>query len=123
VCHPQVPAEAEASEFAAAAALLSAVHEMPEVCTVTACCLLLTRFAIWYFADLCRSPPKRAAVPQRAAGPQSCLHMQCDLNASNPRVRGWIQRNRSLLTANNSMNRVRQQVCKLRGDDRMDLEH
>jgi hypothetical protein len=52
----QVPAEAEAREVAAAAALGSAVYdvrvvqrdsEMPEVCTVTACCLLITRFGMW----------------------------------------------------------------------------
>ena len=78
-------AEAEASEVAAAAALISAVHEvtleMPEVCTVTACCLLFTRFAIWYFADLCRSPPHEQQCPR--------LHMQRDLKASNPRVRRY----------------------------------
>ena len=129
---PQVPAEAEASmvvdstlveRAAAAAALGSAVHdvrrvqsesEVPEVCTVTACCLLLTRFAIWHFAGLCRSPP------QRAAAREICLHMRHDLNASNPRMRGWIQR--CLLTATNSMNRVPQQVFKLPvcGHDRVE---
>ncbi len=65
---------------------------------MTACCLLLTLFAIWYFADLCRSPP------QRAAGPQS-IHMRRDLKASNPRVRRCTTET-SLLTANHSMNRV-----------------
>ena len=127
---PQVPGDAhDASKVvdstlveraAAAATLGSAVHdfrrvqsesEVPEVCTVTACCLLLTRFATWCFAGLCRSQLQRAAR-------EICLHMRHDLNASNPRMRGWIQR--CLLTAINSMNRVPQQIFKLRGHDRVE---
>jgi hypothetical protein len=50
--------------------------EVPEVCTVAACCLLLTRFAIGYFADVCRSPL------QRAAAREICLHMRRDPNTS-----------------------------------------
>ena len=72
----------------------------------------LSWYFIWYFADLCRSPPQRAAVPQ------ICLHMQRDLTASNPRMRGSIQR--CPLTATNSMNRVPQQTLKLRGHDRVE---
>jgi len=128
---PQVPSDAhDASKVvdstlleraAAAAPLGSAVHDVrrvqsesrvPEVCTVTACYLLLSRVAIWHFAGLCRSPP------QRAAAREICLHMRHDLNASNPRMRGWIQR--CLLTAINSMSRVPQQTLKLRGHDRVE---
>jgi hypothetical protein len=50
--------------------------EVPEVCTVAACCLLLTRFAIGYFADVCRSPLRRAAARE------ICLHMRRDPNTS-----------------------------------------
>ncbi len=130
---PQVPVPSDAhapsevvdstlvERAAAAAALGSAVHdvrrvqsesEVPEVCTVTACCLLLTRIAAWCFAGLCRS------LLQRAAARETCLHMRHDLNASNPRMRGWIQR--CLLTAISSMNRVPQQIFKLRGHDRVE---
>ena len=42
------------------------------------------RFAAWYFADLCSSPP------QRAPAPEICLHMRVrrDLNTSHPRMPG-----------------------------------
>ena len=84
-----------------------------------ACRLLLMRFAMWYIANQCRSPPERAAVPQ------ICLRMQRDLNAGNPRMRGWIQGSRSLftLTANNAMSRVPQQVFKFPEHDLVDSEH
>ena len=69
--------------------------EVPEVCTVPACCLLLTRFAIGYFADVCRSPLRRAAARE------ICLHMRRDPNTSYSRMRGWILPNRLRLTAIN----------------------
>ncbi len=100
---PQVPADAEASEAidltlagpVPVTAVLGSVHdlhrvqsesEVPEVCTVTCVLPRLARFAVWHFAGLCRSLPQRAAVPQ------ICLHMERHLNASNPRMRGWILR-------------------------------
>ena len=124
-----MPADAEASEVVdstlaepapAAAALGSAPHdsrdvrsesEVPDFAQWWHAAL---RFAISYFAGLCRSPPQGAAVPQ------IFRHMQSDLNASNPRMHGSIQRNRSLLTSNNSMNRVSQQVFQLRGHDHVE---
>ncbi len=111
----QVPADVEASEvidstlaepIPTVAAMGSALHtmrrvqsdsEVPEVRKVTACCSLLTRFAIRYFGDLCRSPP------QRAAAPEICLHMRCDPNTSYPRMRSRVQRNRSTSTLINMM--------------------
>jgi hypothetical protein len=74
------------------------------------------RFAVRYFADLCRPQP------QRAAAPEINLHVrvQRDPNTSYPRMPGWIQRNRSLLTAINMMKRLSHQV--LCGYDR-GVEH
>jgi len=120
-----VPADAEASEAVdstlaepvpAAAALGSAPHDSLDVGSeseVPDYAAAAMRFAVLHIADLCRSPPQRAAVPQ------ICLHMQCNLNPSRKK-HGSIQRNRSLLTANNSMHRVSQQVFKLRGHDRVE---
>ena len=112
-----MPADAEASEAidltlaepVPATAALGSVHdvrrvqsesEVPEVCTVTCVLPRLTRFAVWHFADLCRSPPQRAAVPQ------ICLHMERHLNASNPLMRGWILGSRLPLTAINMINMI-----------------
>ena len=81
---PQVPAEAEAREVvdstlveraAAAAALDSAVHdvrrvqsesEAPEVCTVSACCLLRTRFVTVLHMVLCGLVQVPAAASSNA---------------------------------------------------------
>ncbi len=110
-----MPADAEASEAidltlaepVPATAALGSVHdvrrvqsesEVPEVCTVTYMlqpCNASCALPYGTFADLCRSPPQRAAVPQ------ICLHMRRDPNASNPRMRGWILRSRLPLTAIN----------------------
>jgi hypothetical protein len=44
--------------------------------------------------------------------PQFCLHMERHLNASNPRMRGWILRNRLPLTAINIIKRLTHQVLR-----------
>ena len=128
---PQVPADAEASGVVdstlaepapAAAALGSAPHDSrdvgseSEVPDFAQWWHAAMRFAIRFFADLCRPPP------QRAAAPEIFLHMrvQRDPNTSYPRMPGWIQRNRSLLAAINMMKCLSHQV--FRGYDR-GLEH
>ena len=124
---PQVPADAEASEvvdstlaepIAAAAALGLAPHdpldvgsesEVPDFAQGWHAAM---RFAVWYFADLCRS------ALQRAAAPEICLHMRVrrDPNTSYPLMPGWMQRNRSVLTAINTainmMKRLLHQVLR-----------
>ena len=128
---PQVPADAEASEVVdstlaepapAAAALGSAPHDSrdvgseSEVPDFAQWWHAAMRFAVRYFADL------RRPQPQRAAAPEINLHVrvQRDPNTSYPRMPGWIQRNRSLLTAINMMKRLSHQV--LCGYDR-GVEH
>jgi hypothetical protein len=124
---PQVPAVAEASEvvdstlaepIAAAAALGLAPHDpldvgsKSEVPDFAQGWHAAMRFAVWYFADLCRS------ALQRAAAPEICLHMRVrrDPNTSYPLMPGWMQRNRSVLTAINTainmMKRLLHQVLR-----------
>jgi hypothetical protein len=122
-----VPADAEASEvvdstlaepIAAAAALGLAPHdsldvgsefEVPDFAQGWHACYALCCM-VWYFADLCRPPP------QLAAALEICLHMRRGPNTRYPRMLGWIQRNRSLLTAIdtpiNMMKRLTHQVLR-----------
>jgi hypothetical protein len=51
------------------------------------------RFAIWYFADLCRSPPQRAVQPFWTSSKGDEPHR------TSPRMPGWTRRKLSLLTA------------------------
>ena len=64
------------------------------------------RFAIWYFADLCRSPPQRAVQPFWTSSKGD------EAQRKSPPVSGWTQRNRSLFIAISMLNRPAPQVSR-----------
>ncbi len=123
---PQVPADALASEVvdstlaepvAAAAMLGSAPHasgdvgsesEVPDFAQWRRAAI---RFAIWYFADLCRSPPQRAVQPFWTSSKGD------EPYRNSPRMPGSMQRNRSLSKAIGMLSRPAPQV--LRHNDRV----
>ena len=105
-----MPADALASEVvdstlaepvAAAVALGSALHasgdvgsesEVPDFAQWRRAAM---RFAIWCFADLCRSPPQRAVQPFWTSS-----KLEGDTaHRTSPRMPGWTQRKLSLLIA------------------------
>ena len=64
------------------------------------------RFSMWYFADLCRSPPQRAAQPFWTSSKGDEAHRK------SPPMSGWTQRNRSLFIAISMLNRPAPQVSR-----------
>ncbi len=64
------------------------------------------RFAIHCFADLCRSPPQRAAQPFWTS-PKGGGALR---RRNSPRMPGWMQRNRSLMIAIGMLSRPAPQV-------------
>ncbi len=121
-----MPADAEPSELVdstlaepapAAAALGSAMHDSgdvgseSEVPDFAQWRRATMRFAISYFADLCRSSPQRAAQPFWTSFKGDEAHR------SSPRMHGSMQRNRSLLIAIGMLSRPAPQ--ELRHNDRV----
>ena len=116
---PQVPIDALASEVvdstlaepvAAAVALGSAPHasgdvgsesEVPNFAQWRHAAM---HFAIWYLADLCRSPPQRAVQPFWTSSKDDEAHR------FSARMPGSMQRNRSLLIAVGMLSRPAPQV-------------
>jgi hypothetical protein len=114
-----VPADALASEvidstpaapIAAAAALGLAPHasgdvgsesEVPGFAQRRRAAML---FAIHCFADLCRSPPQRAAQPFWTSPKGG------EARRNSPRMPGWMQRSRSLMIAIGMLSRPAPQV-------------
>ena len=115
---PQVPIDALASEVvdstlaepvAAAVALGSAPHASGDVGSESevpnfAQWHAAMHFAIWYLADLCRSPPQRAVQPFWTSSKDDEAHR---FSAQMP---GSMQRNRSLLIAVGMLSRPAPQV-------------
>jgi hypothetical protein len=112
---PQVPVDALASEVvdstlaepvAAAAALGSALHASGDVGSESEVSgfargrRAALRFAIWCFADLCRSPPQRAAQPFWTPSNGD------EVRRNSPRMPGSMPRNRFLLIAIGMLSRV-----------------
>ena len=123
---PQVPTDALTREVvdstlaqpvAAAAALDSAPHDSLDVGSESEVSgfargrRAALRFAIWCFADLCRSPPQRAAQPFWTSPKGDEAHR------NSPRMPGSLPRNPALLIAIGMLSRPAPQV--LRHNDRV----